>query len=717
MISSDKQPSLPAKDLLLGAIKQFTFLSILSGHLTLLWYYPLWSMSFTGCELSLIVLPMSAFVTRMVKPGKWPWILAIILGLYIPANLPFLNVKLLNLPISARLISSAFGLLLATSMTFRPLANGYEWTLGILMFSLIKYAFVGNIPVWPVVNEQYSSLLVALLIFAAYNSENYTADSYISDTEFDFLGSLKIGSWMYLIDNFISEAISIQAWSLRDHYEQNTLIYSEFVTIGSFALSLLFSLRENKPNIRTILAGLVCSLSFYFIQMRWIKLASGIGMKCLLLSQLVHDASRLTGQSSKTIAAGLSVYIFTSILHMASTAYAFMPMGWVMRERVFMVFIPAILVAFLPHKYSTGSPRMSRNTKRVLVKVFSVFIGASFCVRTFKLYLKPTAKFNVPNTSNNPPEISQMVIRDFGGLPVLRMGVWAVHFGIDHNLYSSEHRIARVINTMDLDVIGLVESDLMRSVMGQRDLGTLIATSLPTRYYVDYGPSPRKHTWGCTLLSRFPINNSTHYLLPSPKGEIACAILANIQVSSEVSVNVLIAHNGQEEDKLDRQLQTDYLAELVKQHNQLPLIYAGYLVAKPHSDQYHRLFKPTPGKPHNRHYHFGSLYDIDPDIQDRWCLYIGHNQRFIKPIGFARVHHGGITDTELQVGSFAVMPAGKHPPDFDQKWDLVTRQVRATDNDTAKYYRRWHFDEPLSICPAGASTVCEHYYHLKRHYF
>jgi endonuclease/exonuclease/phosphatase family metal-dependent hydrolase len=304
-----------------------------------------------------------------------------------------------------------------------------------------------------------------------------------------------------------------------------------------------------------------------------------------------------------------------------------------------------------------------------------------------------------------------MIMRHFGGLPTVRVGIWALHFGIDSNLQSSEKRIARLIASLDLDVVGLVESDLMRPLTGQRDLGRLIAAELPTKYYVDYGPPPRRHTWGCTLISRYEILRSQHFSLPSPDGEIACAILAEIKLAPGVSVQVLMSHNGQEEDVVGREQQSAVLADLIRAHANTPLIFAGYLVAKPHSEDYHRLFKATknPGSKH------GPLTDIDPDIKDRWCLYIGHNQRFIYPLGFVRVHHGDITDTELQAGSFAVLPTGLHPPDFEQKWELIVREAKS--KTSSEYFKRWYFDEQPSLCPVGGSQVCEHYYHLRRHYF
>ncbi|KAJ2804524.1 Protein cwh43, partial [Coemansia helicoidea] len=183
----------------------------------------------------------------------------------------------------------------------------------------------------------------------------------------------------------------------------------------------------------------------------------------------------------------------------------------------------------------------------------------------------------------------------------------------------------------------------------------------------------------------FPILNSTHHLLPSPVGELACAIHATLDVHGR-AVDVIISHNGQEENPLDRHLQTTELARIMREsHN--PFIFAGYVVTKPHAKNYKTLYEG------------GRIHDIDPTDSDRWCQYIGY--RGVKRIGYARVSRGTITDTEIQVGKF-VVPA-------DDAAAAAIDQAPPSNNRVAEahYAPEYHF--PTVFRGKG---VRGHYYHV-----
>lgn len=179
--------------------------------------------------------------------------------------------------------------------------------------------------------------------------------------------------------------------------------------------------------------------------------------------------------------------------------------------------------------------------------------------------------------------------------------------------------------------------------MGNRDTTQFIAEDLGM--YVDFGPGPNKHTWGAALLSKFPILNSTHHLLPSPVGELAPAIHATLDCYGEL-VDVFVFHSGQEEDPEDRRLQSEYLADLMGSiPDGRPAILLSYLVTKPKEGNYNTYVSERSG-----------MRDIDPSDWDRWCEYILFKN--LRRVGYARVSRSTITDTEIQVGKFVVGGGG-----------------------------------------------------------
>lgn len=68
----------------------------------------------------------------------------------------------------------------------------------------------------------------------------------------------------------------------------------------------------------------------------------------------------------------------------------------------------------------------------------------------------------------------------------------------------------------EVDVIGLLETDATRPYIGNHDIASWLSERL--KMHVDYGPGSNDHTWGCLVLSKYPIIKSEHFLLPSPDG-------------------------------------------------------------------------------------------------------------------------------------------------------------------------------------------------------
>ncbi|KAF7975727.1 hypothetical protein HWV62_8699 [Athelia sp. TMB] len=211
------------------------------------------------------------------------------------------------------------------------------------------------------------------------------------------------------------------------------------------------------------------------------------------------------------------------------------------------------------------------------------------------------------------------------GPRIITAGIWTIHFGIDNQGRDSQRKVRDLVHDMKVDVLGLLETDLHRIVYGNRDL---------TRVLIEE-------------LGYYPIINTTHHLLPSPGGELAPAIEAYLDVYG-TEVQVVVAHNGQEEDPLDRELQARELARIMAKAYPTPTIFLGYVVTEPHAAQ------PAP---YEIMVNDGRVFDVDEEDNDRWCEYIFY--RGLYRTSYARISRGVVTDTELQVAQF-VLPRHGH---------------------------------------------------------
>lgn len=368
----------------------------------------------------------------------------------------------------------------------------------------------------------------------------------------------------------------------------------------------------------------------------------------------------------------MMIYNIFCLAHVWVVAYAFVPAGEYMREHTDYILLAmmgfiglGIRIASTNHTFRHLQLNTFHSNRSLTRGGLALMIVLGFLVAFSRL---PPEK----PTPHHPEH------------KVFTAGIWTIHFALDNDMWASEIRMRDIIKELELDVIGLLESDTGRIIMGNRDFTQFIAEDL--NMYSDYGPGPSKHTWGCAMLSKFPILRSKHYLLPSPVGELACAIHATLDVYGQ-EVDVIVSHNGQEEDELDRKLQTTELARIMRESKN-PFVFLGYVVTVPHEENYSILMDD------------GNVHDIDKTDYDRWCEYIAY--RGVKRIGYARVSHGGITDTEIQLGKFQIVenydPEAWQASDNRVQEGEVIEELRFPKQFKGEGVRghRYHvFDEPF----------------------
>ena len=513
------------------------------------------------------------------------------------------------------------------------------FSLGLLASSIAKFAFQTNNPIWPVMhgpNGGWNKTGFVLAFLAILRSSRLvpsaSAPSSGPRKGSSALASFGLAGLFLAMHWLLSDSSTLILWAWEGWPANGPLAVPHgtytFVAMGFGLLIGLFYPAFARSwtfyGIGATGAAVLTGFSNWFGYYGTLAFATYI-----MAASPVLISSAVRHPPARTFALAFLVYNILVLASIWTVAYAFVPGGWLLRERTDYVVTAMMLCigcGIFSAQASETSPESLPKGKKPRANSAARKSRTYYVYILFALELLGVSiayvRFPSYNYAPNHPE------------KTITAGIWTIHFSLDNDMWSSERRMRDVIKELELDVIGLLESDLQRIIMGNRDTTQFLAEDLGM--YVDFGPGPNKHTWGAALLSKFPIVNSTHHLLPSPVGELAPAIHATLDCYGEF-VDVFVFHSGQEEDPIDRKLQSEYMAKLMGSVTDRPAILLSYLVTKPKEGNYNNYVSP----------HVSGMRDIDPTDWDRWCEYILYKN--IKRTGYARVSRSTITDTEIQV--------------------------------------------------------------------
>ncbi|KAK0193555.1 Frag1/DRAM/Sfk1 family-domain-containing protein [Armillaria mellea] len=604
------------------SLPAYVFWSIFTSLTPTLFYFSVWELGIAGHELTLLSV-LSPFLLSVNPLLCWARTRPAQIFLHF-LSLSGLMAYLLQKPLQ-RLFVVAFAASMAVLRQTAEWAASDEYAvgyqsittgLGLILSSLLKHANHSNNPVWPFLNEHsggYNKTGIAFALLCLL--ENLRRPTFEQRTMAHaptlqgnnwLLGAVPLGSMIFTLHSLFSDPSTTIAWSWTG-YENGqprgplphlhgslTLV---FQSLGLFTAVLLSSDTGKRFNFTThpLWLAFGCGSSYVMYRYRnWLGYSGGLGLGFFVMSTLpaVLQLAASTRNVAKTYFTAMLVYVLLSLASVWTVAYAFVPGGVYLRER-------SDLSSSL--QYSKLFQSVNRTNDMSFSRLRSnrretcafLLLG---CISTLSVL---ATLYRMPSSAIQPWR---------AGPRVLRTGIWTLHFGIDNAGRDSQRKVRDVIRT--------------RVII--EDLG--------------YGPN--SHTWGAVLLSKFPIVNSTHHLLPSPRGELAPAIEAVLDVFGTY-ITVIVSHNGQEEDPLDRELQSKELARIMASSYPRPVIFLGYVVTKPGAS------RPNPYEILTAD---GQMHDIDDEDDDRWCEYILY--RGVYRTSYARVSRGTITDTELQVGQF-----------------------------------------------------------------
>ncbi|KAI2606778.1 Frag1/DRAM/Sfk1 family-domain-containing protein [Hypoxylon sp. NC1633] len=622
----------------------FVFWSVLTSLGVLVWYFPLWYMGISGYEvfvmstISPFLLGIKPIRSFIVQNSRLFHLLSLAGLLAWQVKDPAYRLFTVGFGVAVSCLSWAATWYSESVHEARLESKILAWTVGLVMSSAVKFAWQTNNPIWPIMHAEnggYNGTGLALAVLAALrftrkaplHTEAVTDENRYGSS---ILAALGLGGLFFGMHSLLSDTSTMIMWGWEGYPVRGPLSAPHgWFTLAAMTAGLLTGICQPKLVSTWIVYG-VGSLGAAVLTLypNWFGYLGALTTAFYLMaiaSPLLTAAAKRN--PATTFGFGFLAYNVMVLFHVWVVAYAFVPGGPLVREHTDWVMTTTMLLvsAGVSNLTSISSRRHesrtppSRSQHRKYHTLALGIVNIFFVACAFKRF--PTNDFKSYH------EDSRLVTA----------GIWTIHFSLDNDMWSSEYRVRDLIKELEIDVIGLLESDLQRIIMGNRDTTQFLAEDLGM--YVDYGPGPNKHTWGAALLSKFPIMNSTHHLLPSPVGELAPAIHATLDVYGEL-VDVFVFHSGQEEDPEDRRLQTKYLSELMGSSPR-PSILLSYLVTKPLQGNYNTYVSDVSG-----------MHDVDPRDWDRWCEYILY--KHLQRVGYARVSRSTITDTELQVAKFIV---------------------------------------------------------------
>ncbi len=550
------------------------------------------------------------------------------------------------------------------------------WIIGLLMASIAKFGWYTNNPIWPIMHAANGGWNGTGLVLAILAALRFTRRAPLASTPpvakqqggSALLSAVGIGGLFFGLHSLLSDTSTMILW-VWEGYPIRGPVSNVHAWYTVAAMTAGAVLGFSRPALVTTWTayGVGCvGAAFLTLYHHWRGYYGGLTLAVYLMAVAVPLVSSAAKKNpAVTFGLGFLIYNFLVLFHVWVVAYAFVPGGPLVREHTDWVMITMMLLIGVglfdlisQQAKATAAAPQETDRRRPINTGHRKYHVAALGILNLLFLCANFLRF--PTNDYKPYHPDDRI---------LTAGIWTIHFSLDNDMWSSEYRMRDLIKEMELDVVGLLESDLQRIIMGNRDTTQFLAEDLGM--YVDYGPGPNKHTWGAALLSKFPILNSTHHLLPSPVGELAPAIHATLDVYG-TAVDVFVFHSGQEEDPEDRRLQSEYLAKLMGSTPR-PSILLSYLVTDPLKGNYNTYVSDVSG-----------MHDVDDTDDDRWCEYILF--KGLRRTGYARVSRSTITDTELQAAKF-VVPTTESEKGITWAAPKKTRDRRVKEEDVPVGWR------------------------------
>ncbi|XP_060567906.1 PGAP2-interacting protein-like [Ruditapes philippinarum] len=624
-------------------INGYVFWCLFQGLAPMIWFYPLNDLEISGYEAfaALWFTQILAGIPLVrIFIHKW-YVLGCLRGLCVCALLSFQAPTTLS-----RLVTLAAGngvaTLTLTATLWSPskrirASTCWGLLLGFIGFVVSRVWFTTFVPAWW--SDMSNTVVVTIGAIAVIDQflsgyDKIDEGERHVDKKLQYPNSLAtglgFGSLLFLINWVFGEVSLITRWTVRAYPDNGPEPYpwGACILVALCFGAYMSACRHVAISKIWWFIGLVSFCALYYLP-TWLGFTGGLILGVYALSIWPEMCDRVSRcPPARTLFLAILVFMIQNFFLVWTVAYNFVPLGEYTRERTY-ILIAINMLCILAGLFVGGSTKddgytafVNLHKKKTPPSSFNKGLILLLCVGLLGFgYRYNPQRFDHP-VKKSPKQITT--------------AIWTYHFGYDNKGWPSLERTASLLDDTGADVITMLESDASKPFLGNNDLGQWLSEKLG--FYVDFGPSTKDHTWGNLILSKYPFVKSTYHLLPSPHGELAPAVTATVNVSGSL-VDFVVTHMGNDRDKLDRKLQAEFLARETK-NSENSVVFMGYVTSKPGSKEYVELLNE------------GNLKDIDDTDRKRFCEYIMY--RGLKRQGYARITHGGLSDTELQMARFEI---------------------------------------------------------------